>query len=230
MILETYVGPRERLDRVGPEGLSDAELLAILLGTGTAGISVEVLATQLLGASSGLRGLARMGPGELAAAPGVGHGKACRVVAAFELGRRAIARPIPRGVMVTSSRSVVDAFRPRLAGLDAEHFLAIPLDAKNRALGELRLGLGGLLACPVTPADVFRALLRHAASGVVFVHNHPSGDPTPSAEDVSLTERLVRAGELIGIRVLDHVIIGAEGYYSFFDAGTLAACKHEPAD
>ena len=113
------------------------------------------------------------------------------------------------------------ALRPRLAASRVEEFLAIPLDAKNRPTGELRVALGGRSSCPVDPAEVFRRLLREAASGVIFVHNHPSGEPSPSPEDIALTVRLTDAGQLLGIRVLDHIIIAAEGYFSFLDAGLM---------
>src|SRR5690606_18345940 len=122
-------------------------------------------------------------------------------------------------------RDVDAAMRPRLANADVEHFIAIALDAKNRPVAEISIARGGLAACPVSPADVFRALLREAAAGVVFVHNHPSGEPSPSAEDVALTDRLRRAGELLGVTVLDHVIIGREGYFSFLDAGLLGPAR-----
>jgi len=216
-------GPRERLRQVGAERMSDSELLALLLGTGSAREPVTVLAARILHRIGGLGGLGRLGLGALEELPGVGPTKASRIVAAVELGRRVLTRPLPRGDRISSSRDIDAALRPRLADADVEHFLAIPLDAKNRPLGEARIGLGGLSACPVAPADVFRALLREAAAGVVFVHNHPSGEPSPSADDVALTDRLRRAGELLGVRVLDHIIIGREGYFSFLDAGLLPA-------
>ncbi len=214
-------GPRERMRAVGSEGLSDAELLAILLGTGARREPVGVLASRLLHEVGGIAALSRVGAGALEQIAGLGPGKASRIVAAVELGRRVVTRPLPRGARVGSSRDVDAAMRPRLAAADVEHFIAIALDAKNRPIGEIEIARGGLSACPVSPADVFRALLREAAAGVVFVHNHPSGEPSPSADDVALTERLRRAGELIGVRVLDHLIIGREGYFSFLDAGLL---------
>lgn len=214
-------GPRERMRAVGSEGLSDAELLAVLLGTGQRCEPVSVLASRLLHELGGLAALSRIGPGMLEQLTGVGPSKASRIVAAVELGRRVVTRPLPRGARVGSSRDIDAALRPRLADRDVEHFVAIALDAKNRPIGEVEVARGGLSACPVSPADVFRALLREAAAGVVFVHNHPSGEPSPSADDVALTERLRRAGELLGVRVLDHVIIGREGYFSFLDAGLL---------
>lgn len=214
-------GPRERLRRVGRESLSEAELLAILLGTGRRGESVELLATRILHEFGGLAGLERLGMGELLALSGLGPGKASRVVAAVELGRRVATTPLLRGARITSSRDVDAALRPRLARAETEQFLAIPVDARNRPLGELQIAVGGLSACPVSPGDVFRSLLREAASGVIFAHNHPSGDTHPSTEDLAITERLSAAGDLLGIRVLDHLIVGHEGYFSFLDAGLL---------
>ncbi len=214
-------GPRERLARVGPESLSDAELVALLLGTGARGLPVEVLAASMLAERGGLSGLERTGLGALAARTGVGEGKACRLLAAVEVGRRVGASPLARGARLGSSRDIDAALRPRLARAEVEHFLAIPLDVKNRPMGELRIATGGQSVCPVAPSDVFRALLRESAAGVVFVHNHPSGDPAPSRDDQLITERLVRAGELLGVRVLDHVIVAREGYFSFLDAGLL---------
>jgi DNA repair protein RadC len=218
-------GPRERLARGGAEALSDAELVAILFGTGTPGMPVEVLAATVLAESGGLAGFERLGLGALASRGGVGDGKACRLLAAVEIGRRISTTPLLRGARIGSSRDIDAALRPRLGRAEVEHFLAIPLDAKNRPIGELRIASGGLSACPVAPSDVFRALLREAASGVVFVHNHPSGEPEPSPEDLHITERLVRAGALLGVRVLDHVIIARDSYFSFLDAGLLVRAE-----
>lgn len=220
-------GARERLSRLGAEGLSDAELLAILLGTGARGQPVAVMAARLLEETGGLSGLERTGVGALSGHAGIGFSKASRIVAALELGRRVVERPLARGARIGSSRDVDAALRPRLARASSEHFIALPLDAKNRAIGEIRIAVGGLTACPVAPSDVFRALVREAAAAVIFVHNHPSGEPTPSPEDVALTQRLIRAGELLGVRVLDHVILGHEGYFSFLDAGLLQTREGE---
>jgi DNA repair protein RadC len=152
---------------------------------------------------------------------GIGPSKAARLVASFELGRRAASRPMTKRSPIRSSRDIVAALTPLLADSEVERFLAIPADARNRPIGRIELAKGGLHACPVSPADAFRSLLRAAASGVVFVHNHPSGDPSPSPEDIALTDRLERAGELVGVRVLAHVILAREGSFSFADAGLL---------
>ena len=215
------MGPRERLRAVGQARLSDAELLAVLLGTGQRGEPVTVSATRILHELGGLDGLKKVGPGALEQVAGLGPTKAGRIVAAFELGQRVLARPLRRRDRLSSSRDVDAAYRPRLADCEVELFLAIALDAKHRPIREIEVGRGGLTHCPVAPADVFRAVLREAAAGVILVHNHPSGEPTPSSEDVQLTERLRAAGALLGIEVLDHLIIGREGYFSFLDAGLI---------
>lgn len=215
-------GPRERLRRVGLEALSDEELIALVLGTGTVREPVTVLSARLLRDAGGIAGLSRRGAGALARLGGIGESKAARLVASLELGRRVHALPWTTGPRIESSRDVDAIFRPRLATAEVERFVALALDAKNRVIAERTIAQGGLSACPVAPADVFRAILREAAAGVVFAHNHPSGDATPSADDVALTDRLVRAGALLGVRVLDHVIVAREGYFSFVDAGLLS--------
>ena len=217
-------GPRERLADLGAAALSDIELIALVLGTGTAAHPAAALAAELLKRLGGLEELLAAEVAELASVSGVGPGKAARLLAAVELGRRALTRPLPRGERLTCRRAVDAALRPRLARERVEHFLAIPLDARHRPMGELRLATGGLTACPVDTGSVFRALVRRGAAAVVFVHNHPSGTPEPSPEDVTLTRRLRRAGAILGVDVVDHVIIGAEGFYSFLDAGLL----HDP--
>jgi DNA repair protein RadC len=205
----------------GPRALSDSDLIAILLGTGSQALPVVAVATQLLDYAGSLHGLAQLGLPQLEAQTGIGGTKACRLQAALELGSRACCSPLDRGRAILSSRDVDAALRPRLAHETREHFLALALDAKNRPLEQLTVAIGGLIACVLTPADVFRPLLRAAAVSVIFVHNHPSGDPAPSEADLAITERLCRAGELLGIQVLDHVVLGTQGYFSFADAGLL---------
>lgn len=221
MNIDLHSGPRERLLSVGREALSDAELVALLLGTGTRDEHVTVLAARIVAEAGGIAGMSRLGVGALASMTGLGIGKATRLVAAIELGLRVTSRPLRATVPIRSSRDVVAALAPKLAESEVEIFLAVPVDARNRPMGELRLSVGGLSACPVKPRDVFRALLREAAHGVVFAHNHPSGEPNPSVDDIELTRRLEDAGALLGVRVLDHVIVGREGYFSFLDAGML---------
>ncbi|MCA9531956.1 MAG: DNA repair protein RadC [Myxococcales bacterium] len=216
-----FEGPRERLAHRGAGSLSDAELVAILCGTGTTREPVEVLAVRLLDRAGGLAGLERATVAELSQLAGVGPGKASRLVAAIELGRRALGTPIRRGEALGSSEAVDRALRPRLARAPVERFIALGLDARNRPIAEFVVSKGGRSSCPVEPADVFRELVRVSASAVIFVHNHPSGEPSPSLDDARLTERLRAAGVLLGVRVLDHVIIADRGYFSFRDAGLL---------
>lgn len=215
----THDRPRERLLDLGAEALSDTEIIAVLLGTGSHGRPVLTVAQALVETMGSLPALLCVELSELAQLPGVGPSKASRVVAAIELGRRCLTRPLPRGAPVTCSRDVDAALRPRLARELVEHFLAIPLDARNRPIGELRVARGGVTGCGVEPSDVFRRLVRFGAASTIFVHNHPSGVPEPSSDDIALTERLRLAGAVLGVRVLDHIIIGEEGYFSFLDAG-----------
>jgi len=225
MSLETQserFGPRERLILNGEHALSDAELLAVLLGTGSAKEPVSVLAQKLLERSGGLGGLRRAGMSAISAVPGIGSTKACRLRAALELGLRLSAEPLRPSTAILHSEDVVAALGPRLRDAAREHFFALALDAKNRPVAEILVAVGGLTACAISPADVFRLVLKEPAAAVIFVHNHPSGEPGPSADDVSVTERLRKAGALLGISVLDHVILGREAHFSFLDAGLLS--------
>lgn len=214
-----FPGPREKLECRGSTALSDGELVAILLGTGTRDRPAPALAEQLLCRLGGLPGLLHASIGELSRFSGVGISKAARIMAALELGRRANARPLWRGTRLSSSEDVYRAFGPLLCDAKHEELWAVALDVRQRVICRVLLARGGLSACPVSPADVFRPLIRDAASAAILVHNHPSGAADPSAEDLALTERLARAGQLLGIAILDHVIVAAEGYFSCLDAG-----------
>jgi DNA repair protein RadC len=206
----------------GRAALSDSDLIAVLLGTGSQACPVGVAAERLLTQAGGLHGIARLSVAQLQAQAGIGVTKACRVLSAVELGMRVATRPFARGRPITSSCDIERALRPRFALEPREHFLAVALDAKNQPLAELTIGIGGSIACAIAPADVFRPVLQAAAVSVIFVHNHPSGDPHPSEADIAITERLCQAGQVLGVAVLDHVILGTTGYYSFADAGLLA--------
>lgn len=217
-------GARERLRAVGVDRLSDTELVTLVLGTGTVREPVSVLAARLLDEARGLRGLSKLGPGALARCSGIGEGKAARIVAAIELGRRASLSAEP-SARIEASGDVVAWAAPRIAHAEVEHFLALALDTRQRVIATVTIGQGTLAACPVSPADAFRALLREAAAATVFVHNHPSGDPSPSPEDLTLTARLVAGGTLLGVRVLDHVIVARSGHFSFLDAGLMRSME-----
>jgi DNA repair protein RadC len=213
-------GARERLHDRGVEALSDADLVALLLGTGGQGEPVARLAERVLRELGGLHQLGRSSAGQLARIKGLGTGKSARLSAAVELGRRAVTRPLPRGGRIASSEDVYRAFGPFLAHRQHEELWAVALDARQRMLCQVQLARGGLSACPASLGDVFRPLIREGASGLIVIHNHPSGAPDPSPEDLAFTDRVAQAGELLGIFLLDHVIVAADGYYSCLDAGS----------
>jgi DNA repair protein RadC len=201
--------------RHGAGALLDAELLAVLIGTGARGHDALAAAHGLLTRFRDLRRIAGAGTAELAAVPGVGFAKALRLKAALALAARLAERPIARGDTLNGPIPVFERLGRRLLALEREVFLALALDVKNRVLSELPLAQGGTCSVEIHPRDVFSAVLREGATSVIFVHNHPSGDPTPSDEDRALTFRLKQAGELVGVRVLDHIIVAQHGFFSF---------------
>ena len=221
--------PADRLRQVGAEGLSDAELLAVLLGpsSGAGGRAEPALirATRLLQAHGSLHALAERGIGALTAAPGIGEATAARLVAAQELGRRLLAAPWNPSAPITSSEQVVAALGPRMVHLDHERVVALALDARSRLRAEITVGVGGQSGCALSPSDLLRRLLLEGAAAAILVHNHPSGDPSPSASDLTFTQRLAEAFEVVGLELLDHVILGREGHFSFLDCGILPGAE-----
>jgi DNA repair protein RadC len=215
---------RERTLQGQLEQLSDADLLAIVLGTGTRGEGVNQLAGELLDAAGGLAALARLGPNGIAERRGIGPAKAARVTAALELGRRALVGALQsRPTTLASFDDVVAWARPRFAGLDHEEVWLLGLDGKNHLKAARRIAQGGQHGCALTMRDVLGPALRDAVSAIVLVHNHPSGDPSPSAEDVGMTRALASACDIIGLPLLDHVIVARGGASSLAEAGALAA-------
>lgn len=206
------------MERLGASALTDAELVAIVLGSGRAGRPVLALAEGLLGEVGGLVGLARRSPAELRRLEGLGVAKAARLAAAFELGLRGI-RPAEASEPLRDSQAVFGRYGRALGAHATERFWVVAVDAKNRPLAAREVARGGRIACQVDPAEVFRVLLAEGASGAILLHNHPSGDPDPSLDDLALTERLARAGDLLRIRVLDHLVVGRGRYTSLQDAG-----------
>jgi len=211
--------PRERLRAVGAAALADAELVALLLRTGGRGRDALSVARSLLAARGGLRGLAALTERELAAEPGVGPAKAAGLLAALEIGRRVATRLLRPGDGIRGPADVFRHFHARLRDASRERFLALLLDGRHRVIREVEISRGTLTASLVHPREVFRPALRDGAAALVVVHNHPSGDPTPSAEDRQVTDRLARAGELLGVRLLDHVVVAEHGYRSLREDG-----------
>ncbi len=209
--------PRERLFAAGPRALSDADLVALVLGTGTARLSARAAALGLVEALP-LSELAWAPPDALAACPGIGPARAAALAAAFELGRRGAWAPPRRGERCLDPARVHELMRPA-AHAERECFHVVLLDVRGRLLRSMQVAEGSLNQCPVSPRDALRPAVREGAHGIVFVHNHPSGDPAPSPEDLDLTERLRAASELVGVLARDHVIVASGGYYSFVEAG-----------
>jgi DNA repair protein RadC len=213
--------PRERLLTQGPQALTNAQLLAILLRVGRHGSSAVQVGMDILDQLGDVAGLAQCGIEELCAVPGVGEAKAAQLKAALELGKRALAGPLTKGAKITSSRDLFTHYHPTLRDLRHEVFRVILLDAKHAIMRDATVSEGSLTLSIVHPREVFTLAVKESAAAVIFLHNHPSGDPTPSQEDHVLTARLVSAGEVLGIRVLDHLVIGDGRYVSFADQGWL---------
>ena len=216
--------PRERFWAVGPGALTGQELVAILLGTGTKGRDALAVAGEVLAKADGsLRRLATRPWAELAGLPGVGRAKAARLAAAIELGRRVGVELEPPPERIKGPADVQRYYALRLRDLAVEEFHVLALGSQSQILADLLITRGILNSSLVHPREVFRAAIAEAAAGIIVVHNHPSGDPTPSADDRSVTRQLVDAGRLLDVPVYDHVIIGGGGdrYVSFAEAGLL---------
>lgn len=200
--------PRERMLQFGAQALSNAELLAILLRTGTYAESAVGVAQRLLIEAGGLRNLVEMSVGQLTKIKGIGLAKAVQILAGIELGRRLARTTRPETVTIRSPKDVTRLMMEELRYLQKEHFVCLFLNTKNNVIGQETLSIGSLNASIVHPREVFLAAIKRSSASIICVHNHPSGDPTPSPEDIEMTRRLVEAGSIIGIDVLDHVIIG----------------------
>lgn len=215
--------PRERLLQEGAATLTDAQLLAILLRVGRDKASAVDVAMDLLTAVGGVQGLGQSGVDALCRVRGIGTAKAAQLKAALELGKRAMAAPLSTGMRIGSSADVFRAYHSRLRDLKQECFLLILLDAKHAVVRDHTVSQGSLTMSLVHPREVFVPAVKESAAAVIVLHNHPSGDPEPSAEDRALTARLASVGELLGIPLLDHVVIGDGRYVSFADRGWLSA-------
>ena len=206
--------PRERLSRLGPEVLRDAELLAILFRTGARKEGVVALAERVLKHFGDLRSLARASIEELQQVNGVGPVKAIEIKAALELGKRLAAHRITDRVKISSAADVVALLMIDFKEYETEHFKALLLNRKNEVLKIVSVSKGGLSGAAVQPGDVFRQAVREAAAALIVAHNHPSGDPEPSQADLHITELLCKAGDVLGIPLLDHIVFGDERFVS----------------
>jgi len=212
--------PRERLRALGPTALSPRELLAILIGSGGAtGSALDVADKVLARAEGSLRRLASLPPGVLEAEPGVGVATVSRIQGALELGRRAAAEPTDDNGRIHGPKDVFARMGPLLRDLRQEEFHALLLNTQHRVIRDVLVTRGILDASLIHPREVFRVAIVESAAGVILVHNHPSGDPTPSGEDRAVTRQLSAAGKAIGIPVLDHVIVGEGRYVSLGEEG-----------
>jgi DNA repair protein RadC len=200
--------PRERLSKLGSEALSSQEILALILGRGIKGESVIVTAQKLLSKFGNLKSLASASIEELTQIKGIGPAKAAQIKASFELSKR-LENSSNETVKITvkSPEDVVKTARNLLKGKKKEHFLAICLDTRNHLIKTSTVSIGSLDCSIVHPREVFKDAISSSAASVIFIHNHPSGDPTPSEDDIKMTKRLIEAGEIIGIEVLDHIIV-----------------------
>ena len=207
--------PREKLARVGAGSLGDNELIAVLLGTGVRSRDALVVAQDVLVAARNAGGLTRLGVDELVRVPGVGASRAARVLAAVELGRRTIMQEAGERPQLSTPEAVGRYLLPLFGGHREERFGVVMLDAKNRLIRAELISVGTVSASLAHPREVFRAATVASASSIAVFHNHPSGDPRPSDDDVTLTRQLVAAGDVMGIQVVDHIILGDGRWFSF---------------
>jgi len=215
--------PREKLLQKGSQALSDTELLAIVLRNGNASTGESAIdhARLLLSQFEGFRGLDEASVGELTKVKGIGPAKIAQMKASLEIARRLGNHKWESGQPLRSSEDVFQHFRRGLEAEKRELFYVILLNNKNKKLREVKISEGSLTASLVHPREVYNPVIRESAAAVIFVHNHPSGDPAPSQEDIEITRRLKEVGEVMGIRVLDHIVIGHDRYFSFSDRGML---------
>lgn len=211
--------PRERLIKFGAHNLSDAQLLAIIIRTGGSGKSALDLAIEMLNSFGNLTKLKNASLSEFACFNGMGKAKVSQIKAALELGRRLFEEHQQKGPVFLTGHDVYTYYRLHFKSLKKEVFRCAMLDAKNRIFKDCRISEGTLTNSLIHPREAFKEAIKESAASVIFVHNHPSGDTSPSREDIVMTERLTKAGEIIGIKVLDHVIIGDDRYTSMLDKG-----------
>ena len=211
--------PRERLREYGPSHLSNPELIAILLRTGTSGESVLNLATRMMATFDGLGGMSRAAYSELCALNGISEAKACQLLAAFELGRRVVSLHPEGRPVINSPQDVFNLLGAEMNVLDQERLRVLLLNTKNEVMGIQEIYKGNVNSSVVRVAEVLRPAVRENCPSVILVHNHPSGDPSPSPEDILVTRQIRVGGEMMDIEVMDHVILGSRGFVSLKDKG-----------
>jgi DNA repair protein RadC len=213
--------PRERLQKFGPEALSAQELLALVIGRGIPKKSVMSIAQELLVRFGNVRAISHATIEELSQIKGIGLAKAAQIKASFELGRREELEPELKNFDIKDPESVVKAIRASIKDKAKEHFKLILLNPRNKIIGISTISIGTLNASLVHPREVFKDAITHSAASVVLAHNHPSGDPEPSEDDIKITKKLVDSGKILGIEVLDHIIIGKNNFCSFKERGLI---------
>jgi DNA repair protein RadC len=213
--------PREKLERLGPSGLGDNELMALVLGGGVRGHSALDLANRLIEHAGGIHGFTRLSVSALRRVAGIGRARAAQVMAAIELGRRTLVRDMVERPRLSTPRQVAAYLLPEYGSCAVEQFGIVMLDSKNRVIRIKLLSVGSLDSTVVHPREVFREATAAAAATIVLFHNHPSGDATPSPDDVVLTARMVSAGDIMGIDVIDHLILADQTYYSMTESGRM---------
>jgi DNA repair protein RadC len=217
--------PREKLERLGPAGLGDNELLALVLGSGSRGRDALDLANRLIAEAGGVHGLTRVTAGDLRRVTGIGRARAAQVVAAIELGRRTLARGGGERPNLRSPAQLAALLLPQYGGGTVEQFGIVMLDTKSRLIRIRLVTIGTVDSAVVHPREVFREAAAAAAAAIVLFHNHPSGDPTPSPDDLDLTRRMINAGTVMGIDVVDHIILGDRRYFSLLEAGVMTSSR-----
>jgi DNA repair protein RadC len=212
--------PRERLVKFGEQALSAQELLQLILGRGVAGESVAITAQKLLSQFGSLQKLAEASIEELSSIKGIGLAKAAQIKAAFEIGRRVSTQtPSYKSKELTDPEKVYQLIKSKLKDYHKEHFYIIALNSRNYSVAEV--SIGSLNASIVHPREVFAEAIKNKAASVIFAHNHPSGDPEPSEDDLLLTKKLVESGKILGIEVFDHIIVAKDSFFSFKNKGLI---------
>ncbi len=212
--------PREKMIKNGPETLSDSELLAIILRTGNKNESVISVANKLFNRYN-IKSLSRSGINNLKKELGIGNAKACQIVACFELGRRLAKFKEDKKSAIKNAKDIAKIFIPEMGSLKKEHFKGIYLDSRKRVIKEETIFIGSLNESVIHPREIFQVALNENAAALILIHNHPSGNPKPSNQDIEITKELIRAGDILGIPVLDHIIIGNNKYVSLREKGLI---------